>query len=58
MKLAGGILEPIVDSKISKCINDISANMTLILLMLMIVSIMFFVNIAVLVRIGGNSGLY
>jgi len=58
VKLVGSVLEPIVDNRIVRCLNDTSGTLTLILIMLMVVALMFFVNIAIIVKMGGSSGFY
>ena len=58
LKLAGSILEPIVDNRITRCLSEIGGGMTLVMIMMIVISVMFFVNVAIIIKIGGNSGFY
>jgi len=51
LKLASSIMEPIVDNRIVKCINEISGGMTLVMIMMIVITIMFFVNSAIIIKI-------
>lgn len=49
LKLAGGIIEPISDSKFSKMLSDVSSNMTLLIISLVGVGFMFLLTVMLVI---------
>ncbi len=56
-KVAGALLEPISDSRITNCINEIAGSMLHIFALSASVSFMFMVSVAALISAGNISAM-
>lgn len=56
-KLAGALLEPITDPRISDCLNSIGNILTLLLVTVMSIAVMFFMTVTLLIAAGNLSFL-
>lgn len=54
MQLTAAVIQPISDTRIVKCLSDLTSGLTLIFVMMLTLSIMFFINIAMIIRAGGG----